>query len=144
LNPNFKIIEVSYPYVARRLLTGESPEMRRHLIEVLFKDGKFQWERLENMIAIARSDQNFDLLPTAQLGLQYLLSDEGRLLRRQLLLALTEDDRLHTEEVQRLWNLVKDDLKPRRLFDVALNALSEISTEGVAAILPLATTLQTK
>ncbi len=144
LNPNFKIVEVSYPYVARRLLTGESPEMRRHLIEVLFKDGKFQWERLENMIAIARSDQNFDLLPTAQLGLQYLLSDEGRFLRRQLLLALTEDDRLHTEEVQRLWNLVKDDLKPRRLFDVALNALSEISTEGVAAILPLATTLQTK
>jgi predicted unusual protein kinase regulating ubiquinone biosynthesis (AarF/ABC1/UbiB family) len=144
LNPNFKIIEVSYPYVARRLLTGESPEMRRHLIEVLFKDGKFQWERLENMIAIARSDQNFDLLPTAQLGLQYLLSDEGRFLRRQLLLALTEDNRLHTEEVQRLWNLVKDDLKPRRLFDVALNALSEISTEGVAAILPLATTLQTK
>ncbi len=85
LNPNFKIVEVSYPYVARRLLTGESPEMQRHLIEVLFKDGKFQWERLENMIAIARSDQNFDLLPTAQLGLQYLLSDEGRFLRRQLL-----------------------------------------------------------
>lgn len=144
LNPNFKIVEVSYPYVARRLLTGESPEMRRHLIEVLFKDGKFQWERLENMIAIARSDQNFDLLPTAQLGLHYLLSDEGRFLRRQLLLALTEDDRLHTEEVQRLWNLVKDDLKPRRLFDVALNALSEISTESVAAILPLTTTLNTK
>lgn len=143
LNPNFKIVEVSYPYVARRLLTGESPEMRRHLIEVLFKDGKFQWERLENMIAIARSDQKFDLLPTAQLGLQYLLSDEGRFLRRQLVLALTEDDRLHTEEVQRLWNLVKDDLKPRRLFDVALNALSEISTEGVAAILPLTTTLNT-
>ncbi len=144
LNPNFKIIEVSYPYVARRLLTGESPEMRRHLIEVLFKDGKFQWERLENMIAIARSDQNFDLLPTAQLGLQYILSDEGQFLRRQLLLALTEDGRLHTEEVQRLWNLVKDDLKPGRLFNVALSALGEISSESVAAILPLATALKTK
>jgi len=138
LNPDFKIVEVSYPYVARRLLTGESPQMRRHLIEVLFKDGKFQWQRLENMIAIARSDHNFDLLPTAQLGLQYLLSDEGRFLRRQLILALTEDDRLHTEEVQRLWNLVKDDLKPGRLFNVALSALSEISAEGVAAILPTA------
>jgi predicted unusual protein kinase regulating ubiquinone biosynthesis (AarF/ABC1/UbiB family) len=142
LNPNFKIVEVSYPYVARRLLTGESPEMRRHLIEVLFKDGKFQWERLENMIAIARSDKQFDLLPTAQLGLQYLLSDEGKFLRRQLVLALTEDDRLHTQEVQRLWNLVKDDLKPGRLFDVALSALTEISTESVAAILPLATALK--
>ena len=144
LNPNFKIVEVSYPYVARRLLTGESPEMRRHLIEVLFKDGKFQWQRLENMIAIARSDHNFDLLPTAQLGLQYLLSEEGRYLRRQLLLALTEDDRLHTQEVERLWNLVKDDLKPGRLFNVALNSLSELSFEGVASILPLATALKTK
>lgn len=139
LNPNFKIVEVSYPYVARRLLTGESPEMRRHLIEVLFKDGKFQWQRLENMIAIARSDNKFDLLPTAQLGLQYLLSDEGKFLGRQLVLALTEDNRLHTEEVQRLWNLVKEDLKPGLLFNVALSALSEISSEGVAAILPTAT-----
>ena len=144
MNPNFKIVQVSYPYVAQRLLTGESPEMRRHLIEILFKDGKFQWERLENMIAIARSDQNFDLLPTAQLGLQYLLSDEGKFLRRQLVIALTEDDRLHTQEVQRLWNLVKDDLKPGRLFNVALTSLSEISVESVAAILPLATALKTE
>ena len=144
LNPNFKIVEVSYPYVARRLLTGESPEMRRHLIEVLFKDGKFQWQRLENMIAIARSDNSFDLLPTAQLGLQFLLSEEGQFLRRQLLLALTEDDRLHTQEVQRLWNLVKDDLKPGRLFNVALSSLTELSIEGVASILPLATILKSE
>lgn len=144
LNPNFKIVEVSYPYVARRLLTGESPEMRRHLIEVLFKDGKFQWQRLENMIAIARSDQNFDLLPTAKLGLRYLLSDEGNFLRRQLILALTEDDRLHTEEVHRLWNLVKDDLPLGSLFNVALSSLAEMSAENVAAILPLAAALRTK
>ncbi|MBE9126453.1 MULTISPECIES: ABC1 kinase family protein [unclassified Coleofasciculus] len=135
LNPNFKIVEVSYPYVARRLLTGESPEMRRRLLEVLFKDGKFQWQRLENMISIARSDENFDLFPTAQLGLQYLFSDEGKFMQHRLLLALTEDDRLHTEEVQRLWNLVKDDLKPGRLFNVALSSLNIISTEGIAAIL---------
>jgi len=141
LNPNFKILEVAYPYVARRLLTGESPELRRRLLNVLFKDGKFQWQRLENLIAIARADSNFDLLPTAQLGLQYLLSDEGKFLRRQLLLALTEDDTLHTEEVRRLWNLVKDDLKPTRLFNAALGVLSEFSREGTAAILPTASML---
>jgi predicted unusual protein kinase regulating ubiquinone biosynthesis (AarF/ABC1/UbiB family) len=138
LNPNFKLVEVAYPYVARRLLTGESPQLRRRLLNVLFKDGKFQWSRLENLIAIARSDTNFDVLPTAQLGLQYLLSDESKFLRRQLALALTEDDRLHTEEVQRLWNLVKDDLKPTRLFNVAIGVLTEFSREGVAAILPKA------
>ncbi|NEO31815.1 MAG: AarF/ABC1/UbiB kinase family protein [Symploca sp. SIO3C6] len=135
LNPNFKIVEVSYPYIAQRLLTGESPQMRRRLLEVLFKDGQFRWQRLEGMIAIARSDQNFDLLPTAQLGLQYLLSDEGKFLRRQLVMALTEDNRLHTEEVQRLWELVKDDLQPERLLNAALSSLKEVSSEGIAAIL---------
>jgi predicted unusual protein kinase regulating ubiquinone biosynthesis (AarF/ABC1/UbiB family) len=136
LNPDFKIVDVAFPYVARRLLTGESPALRRRLIEVLFKDGKFQWERLENLIAIARSDTQFDLLPTAQLGLQYLLSDEGDLLRRQLILALIEDDRLHTAEVQRLWNLIKDDVKPARLLTAAIGALTDFSTERAAELLP--------
>ncbi len=134
LNPDFKIVEVAYPYVAQRLLNGESPALRRRLIEVLFKDGKFQWNRLEEMIAIARSDSSFDLLPTAQLGLQFLLSEEGSFLRRQLMLALIEDDRIHTAEVGSLWNLVKEDLQPSRLFNVALGALAEFSTEGAAAL----------
>jgi predicted unusual protein kinase regulating ubiquinone biosynthesis (AarF/ABC1/UbiB family) len=139
LNPNFKIVEVGYPYIARRLLMGESPELRRRLLNVLFKNGRFQWQRLENLIAIARTNGDFDVLPTAKLGLEYMLSVEGRFLRRQLVLALTEDDRLHTEEVQRLWNLVKDDLPPNRLLDVALGILRDLSKEGVAAILPKAT-----
>ncbi|MUL37256.1 ABC1 kinase family protein [Gloeocapsopsis dulcis] len=137
LNPNFKIVEVSYPYVARRLLTGETPQLRRRLLNVLFKNGKFQWERLEDLIAIAQADKRFDLLPTAQLSLQYLLSEEGKFLRQQLLIALTEDDRLHTEEVQRIWNLVKGELQPNRILNVALDALTEISKERTAAILPV-------
>jgi predicted unusual protein kinase regulating ubiquinone biosynthesis (AarF/ABC1/UbiB family) len=142
LDPNFKIVEVAYPYVARRLLTGESPQLRKRLLEVLFKDGKFQWQRLENMIAIARSDDKFDLLPTAQLGLQFLLSEEGRYFRRQLLLALTEDDRLHTEEVQRLWALIKDELHPQQIWQAALDTLRDFSTASVAALIPTATTLR--
>ncbi|MEA5578808.1 AarF/ABC1/UbiB kinase family protein [Anabaena sp. UHCC 0451] len=141
LNPNFKIVEVGYPYIARRLLTGESPALRRRLLNVLFKDGKFQWQRLENLISIARTDGEFDVLPTARMGLQFLLSEEGKFLRRQLVLALTEDDRLHTGEVQRLWDLVKDDLPPNRLLDVAVGILTELSREGVAAILPKAPSL---
>jgi predicted unusual protein kinase regulating ubiquinone biosynthesis (AarF/ABC1/UbiB family) len=127
LDPNFKIVEVAYPYVARRLLTGESPQLRRQLLNVLFKDDHFQWQRLENMLEIARSDEKFDILPTAQLGIQYLFSDEGLYLRRQLLLALTEDERLHTAEVQRLWSLIKDDIKPQQIFTVAINAIREFS-----------------
>lgn len=132
LSPDFKIVDVAYPFVSRRLLQGESPEMRRRLVEVLFRDGRFQWERLENMIAIARADRDFDLLPTARLGLQYLLSQEGRYLRHRLVLALTEDDRLHGEELSRLWDLVKDDLEPSRVLGMAFASLREFSLPEVA------------
>lgn len=140
LNPDFKIVEVAYPYTARRLLTGETEELRRRLFEILFKQGRFQWHRLENLITIARSDHSFDLGPTAQLGLQYLLSDEGHYLRRNLLLALTEDDRLHTDEVQRLWNLVKDDLPPAKLMGAALSALAGVSGERASTLFPAVAT----
>lgn len=136
LNPDFKIVEVAYPYVAKRLLTGETPHLRRRLVEVLFKNGRFCWKRMENLIAIAQADEQFDLLPTAQLGLQYLLSEEGQFLRQQLVLSLTEDDRLHTEEVRRLWELVKDDLRPTRLFNSAMETLAEFSWEKAANLLP--------
>ncbi|RMD69076.1 MAG: AarF/ABC1/UbiB kinase family protein, partial [Cyanobacteria bacterium J149] len=133
LNRDFRIVEVSFPYISRRLLTEESPAMRKRLLEVLFKDGKFQWERLENMIAIARSDHRFNLLPTAGLGLQFLVSEEGEYLRRQLLTALIEDDRLHTEEVKRLWTLVQPELQPQKLWDVAFKAISQFSSELVTS-----------
>ncbi|WP_324282228.1 AarF/ABC1/UbiB kinase family protein [Cyanobacterium aponinum UTEX 3221] len=133
LNRDFRIVEVSFPYVSRRLLTEESPAMRKRLLEVLFKDGKFQWERLENMIAIARSDHRFNLLPTAGLGLQFLVSEEGEYLRRQLLNALIEDDRLHTEEVKRLWTLFQPELQPQKLWDVAFKAISQLSNELVTS-----------
>jgi predicted unusual protein kinase regulating ubiquinone biosynthesis (AarF/ABC1/UbiB family) len=141
LNPDFKIVEVAYPYVAKRLLKGETPALRRRLLEVLFKDGKLNWKRLENLIAIARSDNSFDLLPTAQLGLQYLMSDEGAFLRREILLALTEDDRLHTDDVQRLWELVKNDFQPGRLVSAAWGAIADFSSERAAALLPSVATL---
>ena len=136
LNPEFKIVEIAYPYVARRLLMGETESLRRRLIDVLFKDGRFQWQRLENMIRIAQGDQGFNLIPTAGLGMQFLISDEGQYLRQQILAALTEDNRLHTEEVARLWALVKDDLQPNQIFGAALNALADFSKNQAAALVP--------
>lgn len=54
LKPEFHFLEVAYPYVARRLLTDEDPALRGRLFQVLFQDGKFQWKRLENLIALAK------------------------------------------------------------------------------------------
>ncbi|MDB9525578.1 AarF/ABC1/UbiB kinase family protein [Oscillatoria sp. CS-180] len=136
LNPDFKIVDIAYPYVARRLLRGETPSLRRRLLEILFKDGKFQWQRLENLLRIARNDEQFDILPTASLGIQFLMSEDGRYIRNRLILAITEDDRLHTEEVQKLWNLVKDDVTPSKVLGVAWDVLLQTSVERAAGLIP--------
>ena len=66
------------------------------------------------------------MLPTAQLGLQYLFSDEGQYLRHKLLLALTEDDKLHIEEVQRVWSIISNDLYPQQLMIIMINVLQKL------------------
>jgi predicted unusual protein kinase regulating ubiquinone biosynthesis (AarF/ABC1/UbiB family) len=142
LNPDFKIVDVAYPYVARRLLLGETPALRQRLLEVIFKDGEFQWQRLENMITIARGDTSFDWVPTAGLGLRYLMSEEGGHLRRMLLLALTENDRLHTEEVRRLWALVKDDITFDRMLGAAWSAFTGYSLERAEELMPAVSELR--
>ena len=63
-------------------------------VQVLFQDGKFQWKRLENLIALAREGSGgLDLSDTVRDGIRVVLLDEK--LRLQLIKALTEDNRLH-------------------------------------------------
>ncbi len=141
LNPEFRIVQVAYPYVARRLLTDESESLRRRLVEVLFKDGKFQWHRLENLLAIARSDGEFDLLPTAQMGLRYLVSPDGDFLRQRLLMVLTEDNRLPIPELQRLWQTLQPEIDPSRIWQAAAKTLGQSwrnLPQTLAAALPFA------
>ncbi len=137
LDPDFQILKVAYPYVARRLLTDESPRIRQRLIEILFKSGKFQWQRLENLITIAgTSGAHFDLGPTARLGVRYLLSEEGRPVRERLALALTQDDRLHARELFNLWHLLAPRIPAR---DLARNVLQEMWDVTRERLSPVAT-----
>ena len=54
--PDFRFLEVAYPYVAKRLLTDRDASLRTRLTQVLFsKDGTFQWARLENLVTLART-----------------------------------------------------------------------------------------
>ncbi|MFN5857083.1 MAG: ABC1 kinase family protein [Pseudanabaenaceae cyanobacterium] len=138
LDPEFRIVQVAYPYIARRLLTDESQSLRQRLLEVLFKNGKFQWSRLENLLTIAKSDGQFDIVPTASMGLQFLMSKDGEFLRRRILLALTEDNRLHVEEVQRLWQLIKVDVQPAKLWDAAVVNVRNALPSAIAAAIPFA------
>ena len=118
LDPSFRIIRVAYPYVARRLLAGDTAEMREKLLEVLFdREGRLQLQRLESLLAVVQADEGAgaDLVPVAGAGLKLLLGEEGRSLRQRLLLTLVRDDRLNTEDLRGLMALLGRTFGPRQL-----------------------------
>ena len=129
LDPSFRIIRVAYPYVAKRLLAGDTAEMREKLLEVLFdKNGRLQIERLENLLAVVENDgAPTDLIPVAGAGLRLLLGPEGSSLRQRLLLTLVRDDRLHTDDLQQLLGLLRRTFSPRRLAGGMLQRLNPLA-----------------
>ena len=42
----------AYPRIARRLLTDRSPELRGVLRALLYKDGRFRFNRLESLLQV--------------------------------------------------------------------------------------------
>ncbi|CAK9328467.1 unnamed protein product [Citrullus colocynthis] len=80
-DPNFKVLAASYPYFAKRLLTDPNPYLRDALIELLFKDGKFRWSRLENLLLQGRKDRDFSVKDALQPVLKLLLGPDGEGLR---------------------------------------------------------------
>jgi len=59
-NPNFKVLAKAYPYMAKRLLTDPSVQLRDALSELLFVDGSFQWQRLENLLTEGGKNSDFN------------------------------------------------------------------------------------
>jgi predicted unusual protein kinase regulating ubiquinone biosynthesis (AarF/ABC1/UbiB family) len=129
LDPDFRIIRVAYPYVARRLLAGDTAEMREKLLEVIFdRQGRLRLERLENLLAVVEGDgPAVDLLPVARDGLRLLLGQQGGSLRQRLLLSLVANDRLHTDDLQALLSLVRRTFSPRRLAGGLLARLNPLA-----------------
>ncbi|CAA7406924.1 unnamed protein product [Spirodela intermedia] len=80
-DPNFKVLAASYPYFAKRLLTDQNPYLRDALIELIFKDGRFRWNRLENLLVQGRKDRDFTTKDALQPVLKLLLDPDGEELR---------------------------------------------------------------
>ena len=129
LDPDFRIINVAYPYVARRLLAGDTAEMREKLLEVLFDaNGRLRIQRLENLLAVVESDgPSVDLLPVARDGLRLLLGREGGSLRQRLLLSLVAENRIHTDDLSALLGLIRRTFSPRRLAGGVLARLNPLA-----------------
>ena len=131
LDPTFRIIAVAYPYVARRLLAGDTREMRDKLLEVIFDaDGRLSLDRLENLLSVVGQDApapGKELLPVAGAGLRLLLSRDGADLRKRLLLTLIRDNRLHTDDVRALMGLMARTFGPARIAGGLLQRLNPLA-----------------
>ena len=84
VDPNFKVLSKAYPYVAKRLLTDPAPELRASLRDLLFKDGNFRWNRLENLLRNASDSDDYDLSQVLDQALDFLFSERGAFIREHL------------------------------------------------------------
>ncbi|MBE9207980.1 AarF/ABC1/UbiB kinase family protein [Nostoc sp. LEGE 06077] len=84
IDPNFKVLSEAYPYVSKRLLTDPAPQLRTSLRDLLFKEGKFRWNRLENLLRNARNNEDYDLNLVLNQGLDFLSSERGAFIRDRL------------------------------------------------------------
>jgi len=85
VDPNFKVLSRAYPYVAKRLLTDPAPQLRASLRDLLFKDGSFRWNRLENLLRNAGNSPDYDFNQVLNQTLDFLFSERGTFIREQLI-----------------------------------------------------------
>jgi predicted unusual protein kinase regulating ubiquinone biosynthesis (AarF/ABC1/UbiB family) len=100
IDPNFKVLSKAYPYVAKRLLTDPSTELRESLRDLLFKDGSFRWNRLENLLRNALNSSDYSLDAVLDQAVDFLLSERGVFIRERLV-----DEIINTVDIfgQRTW-----------------------------------------
>lgn len=84
VDPNFKVLSKAYPYVAKRLLSDPAPELRASLRDLLFKEGSFRWNRLENLLKNARDSEDYDISKVLNQALEFLFSERGDFIRERI------------------------------------------------------------
>ncbi|MEA5570634.1 AarF/ABC1/UbiB kinase family protein [Calothrix sp. UHCC 0171] len=84
IDPDFKVLSEAYPYVAKRLLTDPAPQLRTSLRDLLFKEGSFRWNRLENLLKNARNNEEYDFDLVLNQAIDFLSSERGEYIREKL------------------------------------------------------------
>jgi predicted unusual protein kinase regulating ubiquinone biosynthesis (AarF/ABC1/UbiB family) len=133
LDPEFDIWAVSAPYAARMMLTIPNPNLRQRLLDELLTDeGGLDWQRLQDLAALAAHDTAFQLETAglAEPALDMLLSPEGVALRRALIADLLRDPEAAARGFEQLAPLLTSDrsLSGRAILDKLVAFL--LSPEG--------------
>ncbi|GMH40760.1 hypothetical protein BSKO_08664 [Bryopsis sp. KO-2023] len=88
-DPNYKLLGKAYPYMAKRLLTDPVPELRASFEDLVLQDGRFRWNRLENLMREGSKSSDFD---PSQLWLlaEWLVTPSAETVRDPLVLELSK------------------------------------------------------
>ena len=108
VDPDFKVLSKAYPYVSKRLLTDPSPQLRGSLQALLFQDGSFRWNRLENLLKNAKNSNEYDLDKAIDQALEYLFSERGEFLRVKIADELAKElDKAGYSLLQKVANVLR-------------------------------------
>jgi predicted unusual protein kinase regulating ubiquinone biosynthesis (AarF/ABC1/UbiB family) len=98
VDPNFKVLAVAYPYVANRLLNDSAPELRTALKDLLFRNGEFRWNRLENLLSNAQTNPEYNLTGTLDKGIDFLLSDRSEFMHDRIIEEIVKGIEMETSK----------------------------------------------
>lgn len=82
-DPDYNLLGRAYPYVAKRILTDEAPELRSSLEDLILDDGKIRFNRLDNLVREGSKSYDFDADGVWTLA-EWVFSDGGRPVRKPL------------------------------------------------------------
>ncbi|XP_070056139.1 uncharacterized aarF domain-containing protein kinase At1g71810, chloroplastic isoform X3 [Nicotiana tomentosiformis] len=96
INPEYKVLGSTYPWIARKVLTDSSPKLKASLRALLYKDGQFRIDRLESLLSESLRAKTERTLINKQNGetdskvvikqiLSFTLDDKGAFVRDLLL-----------------------------------------------------------
>lgn len=124
IDQNFKVLSAAYPYIAKRLLTDPAPELRASLRDLLFKEGSFRWNRLENLLRNASNSQDYNFNQVLNQTVDFLSSERGAFIRNKV---VDEIARSVDALGQNAWHNVTYALRNR--VGLAVNETSEPALE---------------
>ncbi|CAN1294075.1 Uncharacterized aarF domain-containing protein kinase At1g71810, chloroplastic [Linum perenne] len=91
-DPNYKVLGSTYPWIARKVLTDSSPQLKSSLKSLLYKDGVFRIDRLESLLSeVTKKDTSKKQIEATESKLvvkqllSFTLTEKGSFIREILL-----------------------------------------------------------
>ena len=111
LDPTFHSFDVAIPYAAKLLLSEGGRDIRDRLMDELFRPEGLDWDRLFELVNLARRDPGFKLGEVVELAVQWVVSPEGRGVRDRFMDELLGDAPIPWGRIEDLVEVAQQDPK---------------------------------